>query len=153
MTLTMSIPARSAVAWTLWLRSAWETFCRRTLAPRWVTAGRCSYILWRKQLWQCIVVMVLTSGVCDKADGSWVRMCGVRPHLRNQGDALHAGGGVRSLHINLLAIATFCLTCFILPKNQVVKLSHCQYHNRYIINNLNLRLKRQTHRLAFWSLG
>lgn len=56
--------------------------------------------------------MVLTSGVCDKADGSWVRMCGVRPHLRNQGDALHAGGGVRSLHINLLAIATFLSELF-----------------------------------------
>ena len=37
-----------------------------------------------------MVVMVLTSGVGDKADGSWVRMRGVRPHLRNQGDAFHA---------------------------------------------------------------
>ena len=145
----MSTPARSAVAWTPWLRSAWETFCHRTLAPRWETAGRCSYILWRKQLWQCIVVMVLTSGVCDKADGSWVRMCGVRPHLRHQGDAFHARGGVL---INLIAIATFLSDLFYtakesscqtakLPNCQTAKLSNCQYQNRYIMNNLNLRLK------------
>ena len=37
-----------------------------------------------------VVVTVLTPGVGDKADGSWVRMRGIRPHLRNQGDAFHA---------------------------------------------------------------
>ena len=111
MTLTMTIPAQSAVAWTLWLRSAWETFCHRTLAPRWETAGRCSYILWCQKI-MTIVVTVLTPGVGDKADGSWVRMCGVRPHIRHQGDAFHAWGAVRSLSINLLAIATFLSELF-----------------------------------------
>ena len=102
-----------------------------------------------KQLWHYIVVMVLTSGVGDKTDGSWVRMCGVRPHLRHQGDAFHARGGVL---INLIAIATFLSDLFYtakesscqtakLPNCQTVKLPNCQYQNRYIMNNLNLRLK------------
>ena len=120
MTLTMTIPAQSAVAWTLWLRSAWETFCHRTLAPRWETAGRCSYILGRKKI-MTIQWCVLTPGVCDKADGSWVRMRGIRPHLRNQGDAFHAWGAVRSLSINLLAIATFLSELFYTSKE-----SSCQ---------------------------
>ena len=62
--------------------------------------------------------MVLTSGVGDKVDGSWVRMCGVRPHLRHQGDAFHARGGVL---INLIAIATFLSDLFYTAKE-----SSCQ---------------------------
>ena len=70
--------------------------------------------------------MVLTSGVGDKTDGSWVRMCGVRPHLRHQGDAFHARGGVL---INLIAIATFLSDLFYTAKEsscQTAKLPNCQ---------------------------
>ena len=73
--------------------------------------------------------MVLTSGVGDKADGSWVRMCGVRPHLRHQGDAFHARGGVL---INLIAIATFLSDLFYTAKEsscQTAKLPNCQTAN------------------------